>query len=71
MRQLLIAMFSSKGVDNVYAQHIPLMKELLEQLLRGRLKDTLYPSVGFKDQLVQNQRYTTNQLQQQGQQANK
>ena len=57
-------------MDNVYAQHIPLIKELLEQLLRGKLKDTLYPSVGLKDQLVQNQRYTTNQLQQQGQ-ANK
>jgi len=59
-----------QGVDNVYAQHVPLLKDLLEQLLRGKLKDTLYPSVASKDQIIQNNRYTTyqqNQLQQQGQ----
>ncbi|CAF0966223.1 unnamed protein product [Adineta steineri] len=59
-----------RGVDNVYAQHIPLIKDLLEQLLRGKLKDTLYPSVIPKDQTQQSNRYTTNQqnqLQQQGQ----
>ncbi|CAF0758458.1 unnamed protein product [Rotaria sp. Silwood1] len=60
-----------RGVDNVYAQHVPLIKELLEQLLRSKLKDTLYPSVISKDQVPLNNRHTTNQqnqLQQQGQQ---
>ncbi|UJR35612.1 hypothetical protein I4U23_028362 [Adineta vaga] len=59
-----------KGVDNVYAQHIPLIKDLLEQLLRGKLKDTLYPSVSSKDQINSTSHYTTsqqNQFQQQGQ----
>ncbi|CAF3854650.1 unnamed protein product [Rotaria sp. Silwood2] len=60
-----------RGVDNVYAQHVPLIKDLLEQLLRGKLKDTLYPSIISKDQVALNTRHTTNQqnqLQQQGQQ---
>ncbi len=59
-----------QGVDNVYAQHVPLIKDLLEQLLRGKLKDTLYPSVNLTDQIKQNNRQLTNQqsqLQQQGQ----
>ncbi len=59
-----------QGVDNVYTQHVPLIKDLLEQLLRGKLKDTLYPSVISNDQTKQNNRDSTNQqnqLQQQGQ----
>ncbi|CAF0866345.1 unnamed protein product [Adineta ricciae] len=50
-----------KGVDNVYAQHIPLIRDLLEQLLRGKLKDNLYPSVGSKDRIQSNNYYTTSQ----------
>jgi hypothetical protein len=46
-------------VDNVYAQHVPLIKDLLEQLLRGKLKDTSYPNVNAKEQI--------NSAQQQGQ----
>ncbi len=46
-------------MDNVYAQHVPLIKDLLEQLLRGKLKDTSYPNVNSKEQ--------TNLSQQQGQ----
>lgn len=59
-----------QGVDNIYAQHVPLIKDLLEQLLRGKLKDTLYPSVISNEQIKQNSRYPINQpnqLQQQGQ----
>jgi hypothetical protein len=29
---------------------VPLIKDLLDQLLRGKLKDTLYPNVVSKDQ---------------------
>ncbi|CAF0981042.1 unnamed protein product [Adineta steineri] len=42
-----------RGVDNVYAQHVPLIKDLIEQLLRGKLKDTSYPNVNAKDQVNQ------------------
>jgi vacuolar protein sorting-associated protein 45 len=34
------------GVDNVYTQHKPLIHETLEELVKGRLKDSLYPYVG-------------------------
>ncbi|CAF4535090.1 unnamed protein product, partial [Rotaria magnacalcarata] len=40
-------------VDNVYAQHVPLIKDLIDQLLRGKLKDTSYPNVNAKDQVNQ------------------
>ncbi|CAF1315897.1 unnamed protein product [Rotaria magnacalcarata] len=42
-----------RGVDNVYAQHVPLIKDLIDQLLRGKLKDTSYPNVNAKDQVNQ------------------
>jgi len=47
-----------RGVDNVYAQHVPLIKDLFEQLLRGKLKDTSYPNVISKDQTIQSNRNT-------------
>ncbi|XP_018570504.1 vacuolar protein sorting-associated protein 45 [Anoplophora glabripennis] len=34
------------GVDNVYTQHKPLLHETLEDLVKGRLKDHLYPFIG-------------------------
>lgn len=34
------------GVDNVYTQHKPLLHETLEELLKGHLKDRLYPFLG-------------------------
>jgi len=40
-----------QGVDNIYAQHVPLIKDLLEQLLRGKLKDTSYPNANAKEQV--------------------
>ncbi|XP_037082861.1 vacuolar protein sorting-associated protein 45-like [Pollicipes pollicipes] len=32
-----------KGVDNIYTQHKPLLTRLLDDLLKGRLKETAYP----------------------------
>lgn len=32
-----------KGVDNVYTQHSPHLLETIEQLMKGRLKETSYP----------------------------
>lgn len=34
------------GVDNVYTQHKPLLHETLEDLVKNRLKDHLYPYIG-------------------------
>jgi vacuolar protein sorting-associated protein 45 len=33
------------GVDNVYAQHVPLIIEIVQQLLRGKLSSKDYPAV--------------------------
>ncbi|OXB71315.1 UNVERIFIED_CONTAM: hypothetical protein H355_014462 [Colinus virginianus] len=35
-----------KGVENVYTQHQPLLQETLDQLIRGKLKDSQYPYLG-------------------------
>lgn len=35
-----------KGVDNIYTQHSPLVKDLVEQLIKGKLKETSYPLLG-------------------------
>uniref|UniRef100_A0A8C9WLU0 Vacuolar protein sorting-associated protein 45 n=1 Tax=Scleropages formosus TaxID=113540 RepID=A0A8C9WLU0_SCLFO len=35
-----------KGVENVYAQHQPLLHETLDQLIKGRLKDSQFPYLG-------------------------
>ncbi|CAF0774192.1 unnamed protein product [Brachionus calyciflorus] len=35
-----------KGVDNIYTQHTPLVKDLVEQLIKGRLKETSFPFLG-------------------------
>jgi len=32
-----------KGVENVYTQHTPYLINILEDLSKGKLKDTLYP----------------------------
>lgn len=34
-----------QGVENVYTQHIPLMSDMLDPLLKGRLRDTSYPFI--------------------------
>nr|CAD7589313.1 unnamed protein product [Timema genevievae] len=34
------------GVENVYTQHNPLLKETLEDLIKGKLKETLFPYLG-------------------------
>ena len=35
-----------KGVENIYTQHSPLLKEVVEELARGRLKPAQYPYLG-------------------------
>ncbi|KAF4531830.1 hypothetical protein B566_EDAN000856 [Ephemera danica] len=35
-----------KGIDNVFTQHSPLLKETLEELIKGRLKETSFPYLG-------------------------
>ncbi|KAG8449882.1 hypothetical protein GDO86_016526 [Hymenochirus boettgeri] len=35
-----------KGVENVYTQHQPFLLETLDQLIKGKLKDNLYPYLG-------------------------
>jgi hypothetical protein len=34
-----------KGTENVYTQHVPLLSQTLEALLKGRLKEQLYPFI--------------------------
>jgi vacuolar protein sorting-associated protein 45 len=34
------------GVENVYTQHVPLMMNTLDSALKGKLKDTTFPSTG-------------------------
>ena len=35
-----------KGVENIYTQHSPLLKEVVEELAKGRLKAAHYPYLG-------------------------
>ena len=35
-----------KGVENIYTQHSPLVKEIAEELARGRLRTTQFPYMG-------------------------
>lgn len=35
-----------QGVENVYTQHTPLLKEIVEQLVKNRLKEIEYPYLG-------------------------
>jgi vacuolar protein sorting-associated protein 45 len=35
-----------KGIENVYTQHVPLVKNLVEQLINRKLKETSYPYLG-------------------------
>ncbi|GLG98219.1 Protein ROP [Gryllus bimaculatus] len=39
-----------KGVENVYTQHSPLLKETLEDLIKGKLKENTFPYLG-KEQI--------------------
>ncbi|KAH9397965.1 vacuolar protein sorting-associated protein 45 [Tyrophagus putrescentiae] len=35
-----------KGVENIYTQHTPELKEIIEDLYRGKLRETSYPFLG-------------------------
>lgn len=32
-----------KGVENVFTRHTPMLKETLEDLIKGKLKESFYP----------------------------
>lgn len=36
---------SLKGVDNIYTQHVPLLNDTIESLVRGKLREADYPYV--------------------------
>ncbi|XP_078062963.1 vacuolar protein sorting-associated protein 45 [Mustelus asterias] len=35
-----------KGIENVYTQHQPLLQDTLDQLIKSKLKDSVYPYLG-------------------------
>lgn len=35
-----------QGVENMYTQHQPLLHDTLDQLIKGRLKDSQFPYLG-------------------------
>lgn len=35
-----------KGVENIYTQHIPLLRNLLDQLIKGKLREGSFPYLG-------------------------
>ncbi|CAB3220288.1 unnamed protein product [Arctia plantaginis] len=37
------------GVENIYTQHTPLLKDTLEDLIKGKLRENLYPTMGGDD----------------------
>ncbi|XP_034828183.1 vacuolar protein sorting-associated protein 45 [Maniola hyperantus] len=37
------------GVENIYTQHTPLLKDTLEDLIKGKLRENLYPICGGED----------------------
>ncbi|XP_053617194.1 vacuolar protein sorting-associated protein 45 [Plodia interpunctella] len=38
-----------QGVENIYTQHTPLLKDTLEDLIKGKLRENLYPTLGGDD----------------------
>ncbi|XP_013142313.1 PREDICTED: vacuolar protein sorting-associated protein 45 [Papilio polytes] len=34
------------GVENIYTQHTPLLKDTIEDLIKGKLRENLYPTLG-------------------------
>ena len=48
-------MCDCQGVENIYAQHKPLLHSLLDQAIRGKLREAAYPYLGtsqLKDRSV-------------------
>jgi vacuolar protein sorting-associated protein 45 len=41
--------FGLKGVENVYTQHSPLLKQITEDCLKGKLKASSFPALGACD----------------------
>jgi vacuolar protein sorting-associated protein 45 len=36
-------------VENIYTQHTPVLKDILEDLIKGKLRENLYPTLGGED----------------------
>lgn len=52
MEKITKRFFDLKGVDNVFTRHTPLLKETLEDLIKGKLKESAYPYLnGTKSQI--------------------
>lgn len=49
-----------KGVDNIFTQHVPLMKELVEDLIKSRLKEEQYPFLSDINQPTKKYEYSFN-----------
>lgn len=39
-------LFHVQGVENVYAQHVPLVMAVVESILKAKIKDSAYPAIG-------------------------
>ncbi len=42
----MIDLIYSQGVENIYTQHKPLVQDLLDQLIKGKLREGAYPYLG-------------------------
>jgi vacuolar protein sorting-associated protein 45 len=51
-----------KGVDNVYTQHSPHLLETIDNLMKGRLKETSYPYAGGSQAPPPMQRFVSSDL---------
>lgn len=38
-----------KGVENIFTQHTPLLGDILDQLVKGKLKESQYPFLSASD----------------------
>lgn len=41
-----------KGVENVFSRHAPFLKEILEDLIKGKLKESNYPYLNSTKSLI-------------------
>tara|TARA_B110000971_G_scaffold213331_1_gene244021 strand:+ start:117 stop:458 length:342 start_codon:yes stop_codon:yes gene_type:complete len=47
-------MSSVQGVSNVYCQHVPLLMQTIQSAVKGKLKENLFPGVGFENSAGEN-----------------
>lgn len=49
MKLLILNFQGLNGVENIYTQHTPLLKDTIEDLIKGKLRENLYPTMGGDD----------------------